>query len=489
MRDIFVSYARADSAFALKLASDLRAAGIALWIDQLDIAPGTRWDREVEVALKACPAMLVVLTPAAVASDNVLDEVGYALDHGKIIVPVLAEPCEVPLRLRRLQHIDFTRDAAGALARCREELTRRLAGGATGTGGQTPRADAGGRFSAHGGAGSDPHARIGLAAQEWPAVRDSRDAQRLARFAQHFAGTYYAEEARALGGALEAETQRQREEEARFRAEGRIPVLVGDGTRDRTAWAKPGAGEVFRDIPAGPEMVVVPAGRFTMGAPPDEPERQEGEVQVPVTITRPLAVGRFAVTFDEWDAAIAAGGVAHTPADAGWGRGKRPVINVSWDDAQAYAAWLSKATGKAYRLLSEAEWEYCCRAGTATPFWWGPSISTAQANHNGNHTYAGGAKGDYRQRTVPVGSFAANLWGLHNVHGNAWEWCADSRNESNAGNPGDGGARTTVSGFLGSIFARVLRGGSTTLRLRYLAHFGSAGCATVHAAPRTAPLR
>ncbi|HRD75780.1 MAG TPA: formylglycine-generating enzyme family protein, partial [Hyphomicrobiaceae bacterium] len=160
-------------------------------------------------------------------------------------------------------------------------------------------------------------------------------------------------------------------------------------------------------------------------------------------------------TFDEWDACVRAKGCSHNPGDQGWGRGKRPVINVSWQDAQEYVAWLSKATGRTYRLLSEAEWEYAARAGTTTPFWWGSTISTGDANYDGNYTYAGGAKGVYRQKTEPVNSFKPNPWGLFNVHGNVWEWVQDCYADTYNGAPDDGVARENDPCSL-----RVLRGGS-----------------------------
>ena len=135
----------------------------------------------------------------------------------------------------------------------------------------------------------------------------------------------------------------------------------------------------------------------------------------------------------EWDTAQThhdwqkVSGIApRKPDDRGWGRGKQPAIDVSWDDAKAYCKWLSAATSKAYRLPSEAEWEHACRAGTTTEFWWGNEISTAQANYDGNQTFGNGKKGEYRQRTVPVDSFEANPWGLYQVHGNVWEWCEDA---------------------------------------------------------------
>jgi formylglycine-generating enzyme required for sulfatase activity len=227
--------------------------------------------------------------------------------------------------------------------------------------------------------------------------------------------------------------------------------------RDPALSIKPASGHSFRDrlangepCPACPEMVVAPAGTFTMGSPPSEPGRYTDEEQVRVTIARPFAVGKFAVTFDQWDACVADRGCnGYRPEDEGWGRGNRPVINVNWDDAKAYAAWLSRKTGKTYRLLSETEREYVTRAGTTTPFWWGSSITPNQANYNG------GPNGEFRNRTVRVDSFEANPWGLFNVHGNVWDWTEDCWNDSNQGNPGNGNARTT-----GDYGWRVVRGGS-----------------------------
>jgi len=211
----------------------------------------------------------------------------------------------------------------------------------------------------------------------------------------------------------------------------------------------------IKDCPDCPELVVVPAGSFIMGSPASESHL---EAQVRVSIATPFAVGRYAVTFDEWDACVADEGCnGYTPNDQGWGRGKHPVINVNWDDANAYAAWLSRKTGKIYRLLSETEREYVTRAGTMTPYWWGSSITSKEANYDGTKDpyKGGGAKGEYRQRTVPVDSFEPNPWGLYQVHGNVSEWTQDCLNYSNAGNPGDGSARTT-----GECSRRVVRGGS-----------------------------
>jgi formylglycine-generating enzyme required for sulfatase activity len=213
----------------------------------------------------------------------------------------------------------------------------------------------------------------------------------------------------------------------------------------------------FKECDKCPEMIVVPAGTFAMGSPDNEQGRlsEEGP-QHPVTLARQLAVGRFAVTFDEWDACAADGGCnGYKPSDEDWGRGRRPVINVSWDDAKAYVAWLSKKSGKNYRLLSEAEREYVTRAGTTTPFWWGSSISTSQANYNGTETYGGGVNGEFRQQTLPVDRFQPNPWGLYQVAGNVWDWVEDCYHDSYAGAPSDASAWTSESCSL-----HVMRGGS-----------------------------
>jgi formylglycine-generating enzyme required for sulfatase activity len=223
--------------------------------------------------------------------------------------------------------------------------------------------------------------------------------------------------------------------------------------------------DAFKECEKCPEMVMVPAGSFTMGSPANEAERSaEESPQHRVTFSKPFAVGRFSVTFDEWDACVADGGCNnYKPDDAGWGRGRRPVINVSWDDANAYVTWLSRKTGKPYRLLSEAEREYVTRAGTTTPFWWGVSISTNQANYNGNFTYGSGAKGDYRQKTVAVDSFQPNPWGLYQVHGNVYDWVEDCYHDTYNGAPSDGSAWTS-----GECKYRVLRGGSWDYKPRNL---------------------
>jgi len=185
-----------------------------------------------------------------------------------------------------------------------------------------------------------------------------------------------------------------------------------------------------------------------MGSPRAEGSDAEGP-QHKVTIARPFAVSRYEITFDEWDACVAAVGCKHKPSDEGWGRGKRPVINVSWDDAQAYVVWLSKKTGKKYRLLSEAEWEYAARAGTTTRYPWGDEPGSNRANFYGSGSQWSG------KQTAPVGSFEPNAFGLYDMIGNVWEWVQDCHAERYSESIRDGSAFETQNCGL-----RVVRGGS-----------------------------
>ena len=226
------------------------------------------------------------------------------------------------------------------------------------------------------------------------------------------------------------------------------------------ATAAPGAhraGDVFKDCDECPEMVVVPEGSFMMGSPAGEAHRADDEgPQHRVTIARAFAVGVCEITFEEWEECVEGGGCGgYLPNDWGTGEAPRPVVSVSWNDARRYAQWLSNKTGARYRLPSESEWEYAARGGTAGPFHTGSTISTSQANYNGEYAYGSGRKGLYRKGTVRVMSFPANGFGLFDVHGNVWEWVGDCWNADYAGAPADGGAWES-----GHCDRRVLRGGS-----------------------------
>lgn len=221
--------------------------------------------------------------------------------------------------------------------------------------------------------------------------------------------------------------------------------------------AGPRPGQVIQDCPQCPEMVVIPAGRFNMGSPESEPERYGDEGPVHAVSVKAFALAKTELTFAQWDACVADGGCqGYRPDDRGWGRGDRPVINVSWDDAQAYVQWLSRKTGQTYRLPSEAEWEYAARAGTRTRFHTGNCLSTDQANFDGNYPASGCAKGSYRQKTLPVASLAKNDFGLYDMHGNVGEWVQDCKHLDYTGAPNDGSAWEVNCPGVG----RVVRGGS-----------------------------
>lgn len=223
-----------------------------------------------------------------------------------------------------------------------------------------------------------------------------------------------------------------------------------------TALAAAPTVKTFRDCADCPEMVLIPKGQFIMGSPPGELYRGD-EALHRVTIGSAFALGKYEVTFAQWDACVAGGGCGSVkPDDQGWGRGNRPVIGVNWNDAKAYVAWLSRTTGKAYRLPSEAEWEYAARAGTVTPFSYGSTITTRQANYDGSTGYGAGSKGLNRGKTLPVGSFPPNAFGLHDMHGNVWEWVDDCWSDSyTAATPANGAPYRDAS-----CKGHAMRGGS-----------------------------
>ncbi|MEQ8971718.1 MAG: formylglycine-generating enzyme family protein [Coleofasciculus sp. C1-SOL-03] len=210
------------------------------------------------------------------------------------------------------------------------------------------------------------------------------------------------------------------------------------------------------------DMVAIPGGTFLMGSPETEEGHRDSESpQHPVTVP-PFFMGKYPVTQAQWRA------VAHLPQvdkelDPDPSRFKgadQPVEGVSWYDCAEFCARLSQYTGRDYRLPNEAEWEYACRAGTTTPFHFGETITTDLANYNGNSTFGEGHKGEYREQTTPVGSFqVASAFGLFDMHGNVWEWCADHWHDSYEGAPSDGQA-WLLDNNKNENHYRLMRGGS-----------------------------
>ena len=425
MADIFVSYTRTDREIVRCIVALLEAQGWSVWWDTR-IVGGERWDATIEREITATRCVVVVWTPQSINREWVLVEAHHG--HGRgILVPILIGVDKPPLAFTLIQ----ARNLSGwngisetpATVQFLTDVKQKLDG--------IPPPQPSTRPAPHAGMGSE-------AEREWRTHLDNCDDPGLLRaYAAKWetVDKLWSYKAQQKAAGLEA-TQRRRRTEGRIKIDAKVIQGAPEG------WFRPGAGkaEWFKDIDIGPEMVVVPAGEFIMGSDGRDAEKPPHKV----TIKAPFAVGRFAVTFDEWDA----GGLPHKPGDRGWGRGRRPVIKVSWEDARSYAAWLSQKTGKEYRLLSETEWEYCCRAGTTTKYAFGDRITLQQAHFS---------EGVWRsaKQTVEVGRFPPNAWGLYDTHGNVGEWCEDNWHENYDGAPQDG---SVWQG--GRASSRVLRGGS-----------------------------
>ena len=512
MADIFISHKSERRAAAEHFAEVLKRYGYSVWFDY-ELAMGEDFAARIEREIREAKALVVLWCQRAVASPWVREEVSLARERG-ILVPVKIEACQVPMGSRLVRTIDLSAWDGGPRASALDPLIDALEK-VTGLdaavarkslieyenawwnlGSHRPRAFAlkapleepeTKRFSVKPPPPASPAPRPAVAKRfgrkppppaspvpapmpaERPAGRDwerfhigqSCDASSIEAYIKQYAVSEprWARRAKKrlafIKAALREKAAAEHARTARYRAEGRIRVATPITRPAGLEWFLPGAGgtECFKDAQFAPEMVVVPAGEFWMGSKDGEGNGDERPCHK-VTIAQPFAVGRFAVTFDEWDAARAAGGVSHKPSGQAGGRGRRrPVIDVGWDDALAYVKWLSFTTVQPYRLLSEAEWEYCCRAGTETQFWWGDGISAEQANYDSNHAWRKGAKDN--QKLAPVNSFRPNPWGLYQVHGNVWEWCADCWNGNYHNAPADGSAWTA-----GDSQYRVLRGGS-----------------------------
>ncbi|MEM8971179.1 MAG: SUMF1/EgtB/PvdO family nonheme iron enzyme [Pseudomonadota bacterium] len=290
-------------------------------------------------------------------------------------------------------------------------------------------------------------APIDAASREWRDIKNKNDPASLRAFADRHKNTALAK----IAIDVAAELERQKLETAK---ESEAP----------SKWEGLTAGQPLRDCPICPELVVVPPGRFRMGDDKGEPEEKPARE---VSIAYALAVAKTEVTFNEWDACVSDGGCAHRPKDAGWGRAENPVIFVSWDDiTRQYLPWLRRKSGKNFRLLSEAEWEYVARAGTDTTYSFGNKITSNDARFSAKSP--GSAK-----RPTKVGSYKANGFGLYDTHGNVWEWVQDCYGDSFRGAPVDGSPLP-----IWNCEKRVLRGGSWFSAPK---HLRSAARVSIHA--------
>lgn len=520
MANVFLSYRNTPErrAYVERLRLVLDAYGLSVWWDY-GLAAGKDYEPQIMAELAAAGVIIPLWCEESIHSEWVAKEARFGLDHKKLLPARLQsvrppDPFE-PIQAQDLigwdgsvESFQITTLAAAICSKLGATLTpagdklramRALAPLAPlsharargGVAGPAPAASPSAQAWAHIAASLDPRAYDDFLA-DYPGTLEVTLARKHKRLLADWAGVDQADPhaimvfrrgltdqnfdalirhaEKVLAQAERAmkereEARRQAEEAARKAEEERLakPRRAAEAARA----GQPLAERAFPlELPGvsnwpNPQMIAIPPGQFLMGAPPSEAHSGDDErPQHEVRIDYAYALGQHTVTFADWDAALAAGAKLPNPDDKGWGRGKRPVINVSWDDAQAYLAWLNEKAGLsgrpgAYRLPSEAEWEYACRAGTTTPFSFGATISTVQANYDGNYTYGNGSKGEHRQKTMPVGSFSANPFGLHDMHGNVWEWCQDCWNANYNGAPADGSAWTT-----GDCANRVNRGGS-----------------------------
>jgi formylglycine-generating enzyme required for sulfatase activity len=446
MADIFISYARGDRDSAERLARALQACGWSVWWDQT-IPPGMSFPAVIEKELTAAGCVIVLWSRVSVASKWVKREARFADNRDKLIPALIAEikpPFEFS-EIHAASLIDWRANPSHPGFRQLVAAVADMVGTAA------------------------PRARLQRKGREgtWP----KRIAVALVAVLVIF----------GIGIAVyELIQPRIRQKPTPLAMNGNsIPSLPASGpggsTRKTVAACPPTCRphDVFKDCDVCPEMVVVPAGWFSMGSPPSEPdrERDEGPVSYPVKIATPFAVGKYEITrgeyarFAERSGRSGEGGCwvwtgskwNYDPAKS-WQnpgfvqRDDHPAVCVSWHDAQAYVEWLRSETGQDYRLLTEAEWEYVARADTSTLYWWGDEIGYKNANCAGC-----GSIWDNEQ-TAPVNSFAANAFGVHDIHGNVWEWVADCYREDAYETHND--YPSMVADRQNSCETHVIRGGS-----------------------------
>lgn len=499
---IFVSYSRRDAAeFADELVAGLELAGFEPFIDRHDIAAGEDWEGRLGGLIAQSDTVVFVVTPEAVKSERCVWEVNRTLELSKRLLPVIHKPvaeADIPERLSRLQFVRF--DIARGIARPLAQLAEALHHDLAWIREHTRLGELAARWTARGRPeslllrGDELDAAKAWTAQRKAAAPEITDAQHALLNASEEAETARFSKERAqladMRRALEAAARSQRRASWLFwgvcvLSAGTIAVLIGwinqAYIKEQWRWysserpfvaaniwpyvltvdaeraLKPDPNKSFRECAAEqgndycPQMIVVPAGSFMMGSPATEKDHLSTESpQHLVTIAQPFAVSKYAITFDEWQTCITAGDCTHRPSDVSWGREQRPVIFVNWDDAQQYVAWLSKVTGKHYRLLTEAEYEHATRAGTTTSYPWGDDIGKNNANCIGC-----GSQWDDKQ-TAPVGSFAPNAFGLFDMVGNVFAWVEDCYHANFDGAPTNGSA--WISGA--DCGYRVIRGGA-----------------------------
>lgn len=493
-RDLFVSHSSIDAEIAQTLVGEFEARGISCWVAPRDIPVGGSYQAEIVDAIDGCKAVLLVFSAATNTSEHVLREVELAVQGKKPILPIRIDGALPSGGLKYVLTNKQWIERKGGNAAAIEAIERTLKGGAAPATSMpaSPPVAAAARTPAPG-ARSGRTALVAAVAAilvlsagatgGWLLLRDRTvPPPRVAEADPPKPAALPPEPAKApepiavppqsppltqSGTAPttpvppQAPAQAPTEKQTAVAPRPGGTVVIRAGAPEDPRALKEGV-HLFQECSECPVMAVVPAGKATVGSPTHELGRgpDEGPLQQ-VVITTPFAIARSEVSFDEWLACVAGGGCnAYRPGDYGWGYGKQPVINVSWNDAKAYVEWLSRKTGAPYRLPSEAEWEYaargCLSAGCASlPFWFGKQITPERANYDWRFSYDGSPKAQALRRTVAVTTSEANPFGLHHMHGNVREWVEDCWNQSLAGVPANGAPRLT-----GDCQTRVVRGGA-----------------------------
>lgn len=465
---VFISYSRRDEDFAQELLVGLQLQGFEPYLDKHDIAAGEAWETRLGRLIESADTVVFVISPDAVASQRCAWEVEQAVALNKRLLPIVwkrVDEALVPTRLKQLNYIFFDRPlmSVPALTALSTALTSDLdwIREHTRIGEEALRWDSRGRseamlfrgdelIAAQAWLDSVPRYATGPTLVHYQFIKAGQDAQAAREGAER-------KTIEGMRAALEREMAAQTERELALRRE-RLTldrmrraqtaiaallfciIVMGIGwssqelviaqyqwrfrmgpsaltaAQEREKASQPGSS--FSECKSGcPTMIVLPSGKFIMGSPDGEKDRSVDEgPQREIAIAKPFAVGRTEVTFAEYDACVASA-ACEEPHDSGFGRGDRPVINVSWSDAKTYAAWLSRMTGKPYRLLTEAEWEYAARAGGAGRWSFGDE-DAALGEHAWILANAGG-------KTQPVGKKKPNAFGLYDVHGGVYEWVED----------------------------------------------------------------
>lgn len=465
MADVFISYKREEIAWAARVGRALSEEGFSAFYDLDDdgIHAGEEWDKRLEKELADAKCCVVLWSSASTQSPNVRSEARRANNRG-ILVPAKINACQAPLGLDALQEADLRQWRGDRTDAQWRFLVDRGVARKVGRAGRPPKLAPPPPPPQPLPQAVDEPSASGLPKWLMPAGAAGLALVALLAWSPWNGNNPPASEARPL---VEAPAS-----EAGPEAAGPVPPAVAPapaasfvdarstpaGTRAPLVSNPSSLPDyaVFRECDGCPEMVVIPAGSFTMGSPASEAGRESDEgPQVSVRVPR-FAIARFETTWDEWAACVSTG-ACQQREDQGFGRGRRPVIDVDWEtETRAFVRFVnSRASG--YRLPSEAEWEYAARAGTTTAFPWGATASRQYANYGAEQCCSGQASGaDQWVNTSPVGSFRANPWGLYDMHGNVWELVEDCYR-------GDLSGQTAAAHSTVDCSSRVLRGGSWNL--------------------------